>query len=277
MLVGVTSKAHNNVVVVPLGGTEKPGNVITVAHKNGDFKTLAAAMDSIDDASDENRYLIVIGPGVYKNTPAITVKKYVAVQGSGTEWTKLIGDVTGLSANEDSALITLDDETRISNLTIQNEGSAASNSYRIGLATTSLSSGVRFIDSVEIVMLPGGFGAVHGVYIDGGFVYIEDVHARFAQTGDSVSSAVVFLAGGQAKINNLTTFSSFAPGLKDSATGFFSARYSSFYTGVGVALSIANDISTIYQSRLESGTVNDTSAEQNCSDILDRNLSFVSC
>lgn len=65
---------------------KKNANVVVVAKSGGDFTDLAAAVDSIADASETNRYLVKIMPGVY-NTGEVNLKPFVSVEGSGTEAT----------------------------------------------------------------------------------------------------------------------------------------------------------------------------------------------
>lgn len=60
--------------------TNKDTHIVTVAKRGGDFASIAAAMDSITDATDENQYIILVGPGVF-NEPLITTKEFVSVVG----------------------------------------------------------------------------------------------------------------------------------------------------------------------------------------------------
>jgi hypothetical protein len=56
-------------------------NVVIVAKSGGDYTTITAALNSITDASDTNRYLIYVAPGVY--TDQVYMKEYVDIEGSG--------------------------------------------------------------------------------------------------------------------------------------------------------------------------------------------------
>jgi hypothetical protein len=62
-------------------------NVLVVAKSGGDFTSIQAALDSILTASDSNRYLVYVAPGVY--TEHVTMKPYVDIQGSGELTTKI--------------------------------------------------------------------------------------------------------------------------------------------------------------------------------------------
>ena len=118
--------AHNNVVVIPLLGDDAAqniSNVVTVAKSGGDFTNIHDAIDSIDNATIDNPYIVLVGPGVYTHTRAIDVKPNISLIGSGV-------GVTILQANRLSSFnfinisdgSTFDDETvHVSDMTIQNE------------------------------------------------------------------------------------------------------------------------------------------------------------
>ena len=58
------------------------GQTVTVAKSGGDFTSVAAAVGSIDDASNVKPYIVQVGPGVYIETP-FAMKNYVDVIGVG--------------------------------------------------------------------------------------------------------------------------------------------------------------------------------------------------
>ena len=55
--------------------------VVTVSQAGGDFTSVQDAIDSITDASATNRYLVVLGPGIYAGR--VTLKPGITVRGSG--------------------------------------------------------------------------------------------------------------------------------------------------------------------------------------------------
>lgn len=55
------------------------GNTRVVAKSGGDYTSIQAAIDSITDATDTNRYTVVVNPGVY--TENVTLKNYVNLIG----------------------------------------------------------------------------------------------------------------------------------------------------------------------------------------------------
>jgi hypothetical protein len=58
----------------------RESNVITVSKVGGDFTSIKQAIDSIVDATATNRYIVMVGNGVFIE-PTITMKPYVAIKG----------------------------------------------------------------------------------------------------------------------------------------------------------------------------------------------------
>ena len=118
----IAASAHNNVVVIPLLGDEsKPlQNVISVAVSNGDFTDPIAALASISDESENNPYLIVIGPGVYQLSEQLVMREYINIVGSGKGITRLIGSVSDSFNGNSSALVVGAANTTLSSLTVEN-------------------------------------------------------------------------------------------------------------------------------------------------------------
>lgn len=61
--------------------------VLVVAKSGGHFASIQAALDSITDASSDNRYLVWIAPGTY--TERVTLKEHVYLRGSGSGLTTI--------------------------------------------------------------------------------------------------------------------------------------------------------------------------------------------
>ena len=95
-------------------------NVKVVAKSGGDFTTITAALNSITTASDTNRYLIKVAPGVY--TEQVTMKEFVDIEGAGELTTKIT--FTG-SAGIDAGTLVGADNTELRFLTVENTGGAA--------------------------------------------------------------------------------------------------------------------------------------------------------
>ena len=113
--------AHNKVIVIPLlsEGLRHISNVVTVAKNEGDFRDPVIAMNSINDASADNPYLIVIAPGTYSLTETLEVKSFVSIIGSGQRTTS----IESINPNVQTTLRFDGSNSRqaiVSNLTIEN-------------------------------------------------------------------------------------------------------------------------------------------------------------
>jgi len=103
---------------VPWGGIiGRPSNTLVVAKSGGDFNTITAALSSISDASEGNRYLVKVMPGVYTET--VAMKHYVDIEGSGELSTRIT--YTG-SANEDAGTLVGASNAEVRFLTVENTG-----------------------------------------------------------------------------------------------------------------------------------------------------------
>lgn len=91
---GYSEVAKTNIPAsVPFFLTYKDPKIITVKKKGGDYTSIAAACDSITDASEINRYVIQISPGEYIE-PIIDIssKPYVSVNGQQIQSAKILPD-----------------------------------------------------------------------------------------------------------------------------------------------------------------------------------------
>ena len=93
--------------------------VRVVAKSGSVYTTVTAALDSITDASDTNRYLVKVMPGVYSEQ--VTMKPYVDIEGAGELATKLtyIG-----SASSGSGTVAGANNAELRFLSIENTGGA---------------------------------------------------------------------------------------------------------------------------------------------------------
>jgi hypothetical protein len=157
LLVSSAVMAQTKVVVIPMGGDALPlQNVITVAKKNGDFTDPVDAMKSITITDENNRYLVVIGPGVYTLTETLVMREYTDISGSGRNATKLTGAVSTGNLDETSALVQGANNAGISSLSIENTGGDA---VYIGIYNSSSST----MSDLSITASEGSFENI-GVY-----------------------------------------------------------------------------------------------------------------
>ncbi len=101
------------------------GNLITVATVGGDFSSVAAALNSISDASPENSYLVQVGPGEFTETDLVEVPGNVQLRGSGIQATTIVSERTAGTQTADAATVRLLDAAQVSGLTVRNRGNSA--------------------------------------------------------------------------------------------------------------------------------------------------------
>jgi hypothetical protein len=87
-----------------------------VAKAGGQFTSVQAAINSITDASDSNRYLVWVAPGTYNEQ--VTVKDFVGLQGAGENLTKII------SSDPDGTVLTLAQGASLRDLTVEGKDRA---------------------------------------------------------------------------------------------------------------------------------------------------------
>jgi len=219
-LVPVTTIAHNKVVVIPMfESAVKPENLILVAKNNGDFDNPVDAMNSITDASEDNRYRIHIEPGQFQLTERLIMKEWVDVIGSGSigenRRTSLLGSscTTGLDAG--SSIVEGAANSGISSLIIVNIGTGGINTNCIALYVSDGDFGAENV----VLLSQGGVNNI-GIVVDGSgtasfantLVKIDDEDAEdniaLISTGDS-RQILIFLSefsGIKANSDNLAIF-----------------------------------------------------------------------
>lgn len=142
------------------GGGSGYANVITVAKSGGDYTSVAAALNSISDAADDNQYLVRVMPGEYTETNLVTVKSYVHLQGSGPMATVVTSARTSATPSNASATVDLEDNGRISDMTVRNTGSGT-----FGIALYSaLSSRAAVVDNVVAEAIGSGGTGHYAAY-----------------------------------------------------------------------------------------------------------------
>ena len=139
--------------VIPV--VQKMKNVVTVAKSGGKFTDVNAAMDSITDASENNPYLVLIGPGVYTMTTPLQLKAYVTVMGSGEQATLLKGAISTGDAGS-SAIILGTDNATLTQLSVENTGGG---SWCVGIYNESASPTMT-----NVTATASGGNAIIGVY-----------------------------------------------------------------------------------------------------------------
>jgi hypothetical protein len=125
-------------------------NVVVVAKSGGDYTSVQAAIDSIDTASESNRYLVKVMPGVYNER--VVMKEYVDIEGSGELNTRIT--YTGSSTLQG----TLEgaNNAELSSLTVENTGGAL---YTVAIYNNSDSPHLT-----QVTAIASGGTTNYGVY-----------------------------------------------------------------------------------------------------------------
>jgi hypothetical protein len=154
---------------VPWSGViDPPGfgsyeNVIVVAKSGGDFTSVATAVNSISDASANNRYLVRVAPGVYNETSLVTLPGYVHLQGDGPATTIITSNRGSGSPNQNAATFYMEENSYLSNLGVRNTG-AGPISFGVYIATASRNT---VIDNVDVVVDGAGTGGARsGIHLN---------------------------------------------------------------------------------------------------------------
>jgi hypothetical protein len=207
----------------PAGLGDSYANVIVVAKSGGDYTSVVDALDSITSASATNTYLVYVAPGEYTSTDLVDVPGYVHLKGAGPGITTLVSERTaGTPANTGAATAFLNDNARISNMTIVNKGSG-------GLAYAILSTGGptdyitpnAVIDNVEAIAYEpgtGGTGRAAILLTDSEATIVNSTLQAWGASVSSTALAINSTSGStQAYIANSKLYGGIEPG--DSSFG----------------------------------------------------------
>jgi hypothetical protein len=194
-------------------------NVIVVAKSGGDFTSIQAALDSITEASDTNRYLVWVAPGTY--TERVTMKEYVDIEGAGELATK-ITYTSGESWPEGTVVGKNNAELRF--LTVENTGggthataifngsasprlthvtaSARGSSFRRGVRNYSSSPKMTNVTA----FVQGTTGTNYGVYNDSASSPTMRNVTAFLSSASGTSYGVYNDNASSPKMTNVTVF-----------------------------------------------------------------------
>jgi hypothetical protein len=149
------------------GGYE---NVIVVARSGGDYSSVADALDSIASPAADNRYLVWVAPGVYTETLLAQVQGYVHLQGAGPNATLIKSSRSGGTPGPDAATLQLDDNGRVSDVSIVNQGTGT-----FGIAIYSaLATRAAIVDNVVAEVNGAGGVGHYAAYLNDSEVNIRN-------------------------------------------------------------------------------------------------------
>jgi len=179
LLLGFSSLAYADFYVIPVPISKKIKNVITVAKSGGQFTDVKEAVDSITDANETNPYLVYIAPGHYNVTgPAIQMKPFVTIMGSGEKATVLEGSISTNRYDANSAIISGENNATLVNLAIVNTGGSE---YSIGIYNYNV---LPIIKDVTVAA-SGGTSGTYGIH---NFYYASPTIANVTVSTSGASS-----------------------------------------------------------------------------------------
>jgi hypothetical protein len=120
-----------------------------VAKANGDYTDPVQALASITDASEGNRYVLIIGPGNYLLSQPLVMKSNVNIVGSGKTLTRLQGGFSSNGSDDTAAAVITADDSRLEGLAIKNVGGPGS--HCIGVLSGAFGQNISMeISDVDI-------------------------------------------------------------------------------------------------------------------------------
>ncbi len=150
---------------------------ITVSRENGDFPSLSQAINSINDNSEYNPYVILVKPGIYNEKQTFITLSYVDIIGSDRDSTIINCDIS-TSSIDASSLISLRTKARISNLTIKNTNQGGVESaYRCAIYGEYISDCI--LDNVNIIVNSQDTNSIG--------LYLKSVSIKLLNTNITVS------------------------------------------------------------------------------------------
>lgn len=111
---------------------QTPENILYVSKSGTSFNSIEQALDSINDASDSNPYLIYVGPGTYIISEPIILKPHVTVKGSGQDVTRIIGNFISTDESTSTA-VTLVSNSNILDVHVENQATGTDQTFASAL------------------------------------------------------------------------------------------------------------------------------------------------
>jgi len=134
-----------------------------VAKSGGDFTTIADALASITDAAVDRPYRVQVAPGVFDENVPLVVPAFVRLAGSGVGTTLVRRAAAAPTQSSDAAVITLEDNAQLCDLSVHNTGVGLA--FSLGVLGFELSAATQ-IDRVESTV-DGTGGAGHFAFLFG--------------------------------------------------------------------------------------------------------------
>lgn len=231
----------------------KSSNIITVQKNGGDFTSVKTAVDSINDSSSSNGYIINVGPGdFYEEEIDFTGKPYISVVGSDIQITKIIAT----SSNQN--LFILNDSVELSFMTLKGVGSGYAAIVCQDINGFSLVHKLSMYDCDTMVLVSASTDPTtfYGEYIDfnGDYSYGIKVESENGILAFANAENYYNLPGVTGSIGNFVTGTNSVLNILGAAnTGVGNDK--AFYIQNGAELTITSCDITGYEKGVEVGNV----------------------
>lgn len=226
-------------------------NVIIVAESGGDYTHIQTALDSITDASDSNRYLVWVAPGLYQEQ--VMMKEYVDVEGAGRNLTTIswTGGSQKPADGPISATVHLAANSELRSLTVQSDGAGQSYAVAIHAASLSEPTGIAAVTATA----SGATSRTYGIYNGADATQIKDTTVTISG-GAGYNYGIVNDGASETRVDTVNISVS---GATNQNYGIFDED--SDFTMTNVAISVSNpegfalhssaSAMTIHHSRLQ--------------------------
>jgi hypothetical protein len=168
----------------------RPSHLVVVAKSGGDFGSIQAAIDSIDDEAADNPYLVWVAPGVYEEE--VTMAPYIHLQGSGQ-------GATVITKSDSSVTLYLAAHTSLTDLTVIND-STFYDTYAVRALASGNVTGT-LVANVEAQVLDSGTNS-HGCALDGADTGVTLLDVTAHAQGGAYSYALEVLDGATAIVES---------------------------------------------------------------------------
>lgn len=184
--------------------TQDP-HVLRVAATGGDYTSLATAIAAISDATVDNPYLVIVGPGSFSLAAPITIPSGVHVRGSGM-YTTTITSTHSSSPVSAGCLINLSDGSSLSQLGIIASASTVISAAvcAASISASDLTDPATFQTRIDHVLIDvtGGGGTFHyGVYSNNADLLVSNSSITAANA--NVNYGIYFLASGSSRVSRV--------------------------------------------------------------------------
>ncbi len=173
-------------------------NVLLVSPSGAPFSTIASALAAVSSPGPTNRWLILVGPGVYEETGPLTVPGNVHLRGSGPEVSVIRTSNSAGSPGSAAASVNVEGGAVLSGIAVENTGTGT---FGIAIYAALPVDRDSRIENVHASAIGSGGVGHYAVYLNDAQPTIRNSRLQASGAvgfGTSVNSAIgiVNIAGG---------------------------------------------------------------------------------